>query len=342
MTTQSSWAKAPPAVANALKLASDWEDEGGPEDSAQRGFALAITVPSSWRAGDVLAAFSPVADVRAVDTVLVDAYGVAIVKFFKVQGEEAVRAMGEVCGGEPIVLRRSEWASVHKVSATVVVGSQEAWPFHRALEVCAPHGACTALRIAGTKTVADFADVREAVKCRRALREQYRPPAPPPAPAPPALPVSHDISVEAVQSGDDPRRTCVVHNVPSTCTRKDLTDMIDKVVPNRYDILALPTLPFRTGNAGFAFVSFLDQQAVALFFLAFHGLQLGTCKPLEVQYSKVQGSRRILKTWGRLDPEAAGGEMLLDGRRGPLSCVTEEQSDVESAKAEWSLGLAGQ
>mmetsp|Transcript_40947 Transcript_40947/g.107531 ORF Transcript_40947/g.107531 Transcript_40947/m.107531 type:complete len:498 (+) Transcript_40947:98-1591(+) len=385
-------------VAEAFDCVKLRDDHGAANGSNGR-FVFAVTVPAAWNVGDVFAALNAISDVRSIDTVLVELFGIAIVTFFKIQSVAAVGAMHDVLGTDPVALGRADSINVHKLSASVVMGPVESWPFSRVAAACDQFGSCTGLRVRDGFTVADFPDSRCALQCRWALGKKpgITQPSQPSArvesgssrtsdescpnsggsltvePArvagedemttdltqsddvrcndhsaddhgdrgDPMSAQSQKIDVAAIRSSADTRTTCVIQNIPREWTREFLTELLDQVVRDQYDCLVLPSLPLQDGNEDFGFLNFKTASAIVPFYEAFHNFQIEqSSQQLNVQYSKVQGSRKVSKVWGRLDlgsrRASRGGEARPAADRGGTSSGGSRLQSCSTESGPWA------
>jgi len=104
-------------------------------DPVNGRYRFAIRVPSSWTVGDIFCALQHSGEVRSIETILVELYGIAIVTFFKAQTQAQIAAVRADLGVEPVPLSSEDCACVHSLSSCVVLGPHDQWNFHRALPV---------------------------------------------------------------------------------------------------------------------------------------------------------------------------------------------------------------
>jgi len=140
------------------------------------------------------------------------------------------------------------------------------------------------------------------------------------------------IDPRRVEAGEDARCTVMLKNVPDTWTRERICALLDATVPGTYDCVILPLLPFRRHAADFAFVNFLAPRPVAAFHRACNGMvcegksEDGGPNVLQVRYSKLQGVRKLVKVWARLDT-AVRCDRGQDGEPRRQGCHEHEEED---------------
>jgi len=120
------------------------------------------------------------------------------------------------------------------------------------------------------------------------------------------------IDLNKIVGGIDQRTTIMMKNVPKQWHRRDIRGMLDSVAAGSYDLILTPEMPFRRGVGGTVFVNFTDVQAIRGVCEAFTawGVSVpGQSKPLQIRYSKIQGYKKLVKAWGRLDEEFRKAEM---------------------------------
>jgi len=181
---------APGSAINGL-LASLPKSSEGIEES---NFTVGLWVPHHFQVRDCLDLCEPHGEVRSVDVVLVEQYGVALVTFFSAVPPSALASLSTMCG-EAIMVSRANRLKAGSFSGGVQLGTKEHWPFHRAAQFGEWYGELASVRQDTETTVAHFSDTRCAMRCYRGLQAMHQAAWPPPAAATPAV-------WEAEQAGD--------------------------------------------------------------------------------------------------------------------------------------------
>mmetsp|Transcript_1702 Transcript_1702/g.3756 ORF Transcript_1702/g.3756 Transcript_1702/m.3756 type:complete len:378 (+) Transcript_1702:66-1199(+) len=150
-------------VARAFDKIHLGETESG---TLRRSITVAIRVAPKSDVGDVFRLLKGIAEVRSVDTLLIETFGIAVVTFFKPLQESQLQAVAERLGADPVGLEEEDFLGLSRLSSAVVLGPAAQWPIARAVEACRNLQGCEGVWVDQGRTVADLGDCRRVVEYR--------------------------------------------------------------------------------------------------------------------------------------------------------------------------------
>mmetsp|Transcript_41930 Transcript_41930/g.100778 ORF Transcript_41930/g.100778 Transcript_41930/m.100778 type:complete len:372 (+) Transcript_41930:44-1159(+) len=310
-------------------------------------FTVAVNVPRDFSIVDVATRLRAVGEVRSVDTLLVDLFGVAVVTFFCAQEMQPLRAACAAQGMELLPMPKVDSDRIVCSTASVVMGPASEWKHPSVDQIANAFGPCLKTRISGSDVVVDFFDSRHAMRCQwwkdsggistdtpndKSVAEvatdtsiqggsschgasSSHPSWESPdtdgsgqtwsEPRKPGNDPNLEINLEAVEAGLEVRTTCVISNIPQELDTEVVHALVDEAVGGRYTCFVVPLLPYKRDRASFAFIHLSAPADVLALCRALHGRphydDPDNVQFLEVRFAKVQGTRKIMRTWGRLD-----------------------------------------
>ncbi|CAG8484622.1 10034_t:CDS:10 [Ambispora leptoticha] len=112
------------------------------------------------------------------------------------------------------------------------------------------------------------------------------------------IPPQNKFDSKKIANGEDPRTTFMIRNIPNKYTQRMLMDTLDETHKGQYDFLYL-RMDFKNRcNVGYAFINFIDANAV----LSFADVRVGkrwACfnseKVCELAYANIQGKKALVE-----------------------------------------------
>lgn len=106
------------------------------------------------------------------------------------------------------------------------------------------------------------------------------------------------IDLDIIQEGRDKRTTCMIKNIPNKYTQTMLVGMLDEHHKHQYDFIYL-RMDFKNKcNVGYAFVNFIDYNAIPSFYKKINGkgwVKYKSNKIAELTYASIQGIDNLIK-----------------------------------------------
>lgn len=113
----------------------------------------------------------------------------------------------------------------------------------------------------------------------------------------------YHISLEALLSGEERRKTVMLRNIPNSFSQKTLLSILTSIIPASYEFVYMPVDVHTKSNLGFGYVSVSDTQSLILLYKAMHlhcWPNTNSKKVCEVVFARIQGHhdlRRMSKNW---------------------------------------------
>lgn len=121
-----------------------------------------------------------------------------------------------------------------------------------------------------------------------------------PAKAVPPSPPNYKIYGDRILA--DKRTACMIKNIPNKYTSEMLIDFINETHFGTYDFFYLRVDFKNRCNVGYAFINFVDSQAVEGFYRRIHGMRwssFGSNKIAELTYASIQGIDSLKRKFRR-------------------------------------------
>lgn len=78
----------------------------------------------------------------------------------------------------------------------------------------------------------------------------------------------YHISLEALLSGEERRKTVMLRNIPNSFSQKTLLSILTSIIPASYEFVYMPVDVHTKSNLGFGYVSVSDTQSLILLYKA--------------------------------------------------------------------------